>query len=492
MTIDARIRGPLYSSLILTTLLCLGAGILLAVSSLSSLRLLAVLGSGFLFAFGAWMSGNPRLLLLWGLGFSIPFMFAKTIGEVINKGGGEVAFNLDITDIFLGLLSVYILRDLWTGRRSGIRLPLPAFFWAAIMLFGVAAIIVGPYRSVVAFEVFRMLKMLVLFLVLTHELTSPTRLLHWCGALTSGMIVNALVGLAEFHYKRTFGLADLGEAGKDVIDALAATSLEASEIWRVGAFLGHPNVFGEFLAVTLPITMACFMLCRGKLPKLYFLIAFVLGCAALGATYSRSGWFGFVVGFAGLLLAMFGHSGLRRRSLIASVFLILLLFAGLFAVRGQIAERLFESRAEAVEFRQVFNEDAKRMINDAMWWGLGLNTYVLHVPTYARYSYGNWPAPVHQTYYLWWAETGLIGLLLHLAMWAAIFWFGARNFRVRDARMFAINAACFVGMIAFAMDGFVSFSLRITPTLKTYWVVAAMIMAIHYWRLRWERTGVRE
>lgn len=491
MTIGARIREPLFSSLVLIALLGAGAAIVVGVSALSSLRALAAIGGGLLFGVSAWMSGNPRLFLLWGLGFSIPFLFAKTFGEVVNKGGGEVAFNVDVTDAFIALLSLYVVKDLWSGHRPGLRIPLPAFLWALIMLLGVATIIGGPYRSVAAFEVFRMLKVLALFLILTHELTTPSRLLHWCGAMTSGLIVNALVGLAELYYRKTFGLADLGEASSDVIETLAATSLHGSEIWRVGAFLGHPNVFGAFLAVTLPLTMACFLLCQGKLPKLYFLVAFALGCAALVGTFSRSGWLSFAVAFAGFLLASFGHSGLRRRSTFAAAILAVLMIGGLIGARNQIAERIFNSKAEAVEFRQVFNEDAKRMIDDAPWWGLGLNTYVLHVPQYARYSYGSWPAPVHHTYYLWWAETGLVGLLLHLSMWGAIFWFGAHNFRVRDARMFAINAACVVGMIAFAMDGFVSFSLRITQTLKTYWAVAAMIMAIHYWRLRWERPGAR-
>jgi hypothetical protein len=69
-------------------------------------------------------------------------------------------------------------------------------------------------------------------------------------------------------------------------------------------------------------------------------------------------------------------------------------------------------------------------------------------------------------------------------MWAAIVWAGICNLKVKDERLFAVNAACLAGMLAFALDGFASFSLRLTPALKTFWVLAAMMMAIRYWRLR--------
>lgn len=483
----SRIREPIYSLGVLAALTFLVLAAMSFGANLSSNRLLAALVGGALLIAGALLSGNVRLFCLWGLGVSVPFLLAKTFGEVIDKGGGEVALNLDVTDLFLGLLSLYVFHDLWTGRRDGLRIPIPAFVWMAIMGFGVVAIAAGPYRSVALFEVFRMAKMLVLFLVLCHELQTPKRLIHWCGALTSGLIVNAVFGLAEFYYERTFGLADLGEANEDVIKTLAATSLQGSDIWRVGAFLLHPNVFGAFLAVVLPLTMACFLIAGGKVQKIYYLGAFVLGSTALVATYSRSGWLSFAVAFTLFMLFAIGHSGLRRRSATAAVALGILLIGVLIAARGEIAGRIMNSKAEAVSFRQVFNEDAKRMIEEKPMWGFGLNSYVLNLPAFARYQYGSWPPPVHNTYYLWWAETGLIGLSLHLLMWGGIVWAGMRNFRVKDARMYAINAACVVGMIAFALDGLVSFSLRITPTLKTFWVIAAMIMAVHYWRLRHER-----
>jgi O-antigen ligase len=485
VNLSVQTRELSYSILTILLLTLLAAGAIILASSIVSTRLAAVLIGGLACWVGARFSRNPRLFCLWCLGFSIPFLFAKTIGPVINKGGGEVAFNIDVTDIFLVVFCAYLARDLRNGRTA-IRVPKSAYFWIAIMLWGFYAIIAGPYRTTAAHEVVRMVKMLVLFIVLCNELETPRRILHWCAALSTGLLVNAITGLAQFHYHRTFGLADLGEPSADVTETLAAVSLNGVSVWRVGAFLLHPNIFGAFLAALLPLMIACFLIRGKRMQKLYFLAVFVLGVGALLATDSRSGWISFSVAFCCFMMASFAHGRLRQRSALAGIAIFILILGILWVGREQIATRIFDSKAEALSFREMFKGDARRMIADRPLWGSGLNAYVLQLPAYAEYRYGSWPPPVHQIYYLWWAETGLVGLCFHLALWAGIVWIGLRNFRVRDERMFAVNAACVVGMLALALDGFVSFSLRLTPILKIFWSLAAMMMSIRYWRLRAE------
>jgi O-antigen ligase len=331
-----------------------------------------------------------------------------------------------------------------------------------------------------------MVKMLVLFIALCQELNTPRRLVHWCSALTSGLFVNAVVGLIQARYRLTLGLADLGEPSANVTKTLAATSLKGIEVWRPGAFLVHPNIFGIFLAVLIPLTIAGFLLRSGRVMRIWFMISSLLGMAALIATESRSAWISFCAAltlFLGLTLC---HRKLRQRSTAATLAVIVLVIGVIAVEHTVILRRIMDSQAEALEFRGIFNDDARKMIADKPLWGFGLNSYVLNVPLYSKYQYGSWPPPVHNIYYMWWAETGLIGLLVQLSMWGLLIWKSIGNLRVRDETMFAINAACLAGMLAFILDGFVSFSLRITPTLKVFWALSAMIMAIHYWRYRWE------
>jgi hypothetical protein len=61
---------------------------------------------------------------------------------------------------------------------------------------------------------------------------------------------------------------------------------------------------------------------------------------------------------------------------------------------------------------------------------------------------------------------------------------GIRNFCLKNELLFTINAACLGAMLAFIVDSFFSFALRVNATLRVFWVLAGIIMAIHYWHLQ--------
>jgi O-antigen ligase len=184
------------------------------------------------------------------------------------------------------------------------------------------------------------------------------------------------------------------------------------------------------------------------------------------------------------LLAL--HPGLRRRSGVACTYAILALAVVGGAFYGPISTRLFDSKDDATFGREMFIEDATALIDDAPAFGSGLNGYSYNVRDFMKtrpdkYEDG-WIPPVHNIYYLWWAETGYVGLAVFLFMWAWIIWIGIQNLRVQDQIMFVANAASLSGMLAFMVDGYFSFTLRVTPTLKEFWALASLIMAVQYWR----------
>ena len=121
------------------------------------------------------------------------------------------------------------------------------------------------------------------------------------------------------------------------------------------------------------------------------------------------------------------------------------------------------------------------------WLGWGVNSYVHEVVPYLEHpvkAYSGWVPPVHNIYLLWWAETGIVGLAIHLWLWGGLAWVAVQNLRVRDEVMYVANAAALAALVAFAVDGFLSFSLRINQPQRVFWVLGAMIMAVRYWRLR--------
>ncbi len=469
----------------------LASGLVVVLDASGGVKLTAAAVAGALLVIAASASGNPRLFSLWGLMMTIPFDLSKRFGAIIAKMGGENSIRLELSDLFVLALLVYLVRDIASGRLRGLRIPKVSYVWLLIAGMGIGAMAFGTYRMTAFHEVFRMAKVLLLFLVVCNELTTPKRVLHAACGLTMGVLLQAMVGMYQYATRQHLGLDILGETGAGTLDQLAADSVRGQGVFRVGAFLNHPNIFGAFLAALLPIALGVYMLSVGRWFKLLCLLAATFGVAALAASLSRSGWGSFAVAAVTLVVLVLLHGRLRMKALLPAAGAALVLAVVLVAFAGPIASRLFESKPDAVLGRAEYTATAMGVIRAKPLLGWGLNSYVYVAPNYTRFGprataliYKDWLPPVHNIYLLWWAETGLLGLGLHLIMLAMIVTVAAKNLKVRDETLFMVNAACLCGVIALMLDGFLSFTLRINSVLRVFWVLAAIIMSVHYQRLQ--------
>lgn len=456
-----------------------------------STKVLAAVLGGAVVLGGAYFSGNVRLFCLYGLTLTLPFDLSKRFGTVIEKMGGEIAFRVEVSDPFLFALAGFLLLDILRRRAPGLLVPKVTFLWMIIIVMGCLAVIFTEWRLTAAHEVVRMIKVTVLFLVICNELHSAPRILHCATGLTLGMIIQAITGLIQYVTGRRLGLDALGETSARTVKQLANSSVQGEEVFRISAFLVHPNVFGIFLAALIPLAVCLLLIRVGVTKKLIFATGALLGLPALIGTLSRSGWLSFATAFALLLLLTFFHQGLRRRSMLVTAAAIVGLTVVLALYSGPIVRRIFSSHEGAMLGRAEYNSDAWRMIAARPWLGFGLNSYVYEVPPYTRYGarealgiYQGWIPAVHNIYLLWAAETGFIGLAIHLLMWGFIIGVGIGNLRVNEEVLFAINVACLCAMLAFIVDGFFSFSLRINSICRLFWVLSGVIMAIRYWQSR--------
>lgn len=499
MTPAGQLTNPLGPANHVTSALLIGAaGSLLiatsalAVASLDSRKLIAVVAGGLVFALAAALSGNARLLCLWMLMLSIPFNLSKYFGKMIMNGG-EIAYRIEFSDVFLFLLVGFLALDLARGKRPGIRVPKVAIFGVLIVLRGSYEFLAGPWPDSAGHEVVRMIKMGLLFLVIVNEIETPKRLLHCSLALVSGLVVQSCVGLVQYYRGSSLGLEILGETNTRTIEILALTSIQDQKVWRVSALMLHPNLFGAYLAALLPMCLALFLLPLPRKAKIVLAGASALGMSALVATLSRSSWISFAAALSIFIFLTLAHRGIRQRAVVFTGTVLVVFLAILLFFQESITSRLFQSKNDATIGRELFKEDAKRMIAEKPWWGWGINSYTNEVAPFMKVSInafeGKALPPVHHIYYLWWTETGIIGLLIHLALWATIVWAGIQNLHIRDKLMYSVNTACLCGLLAFAIDGFFSFTLRMNGPLKIFWVLSGMIIAIRYWGLRQTRFG---
>jgi O-antigen ligase len=158
---------------------------------------------------------------------------------------------------------------------------------------------------------------------------------------------------------------------------------------------------------------------------------------ALVMTWSRGAWLGLAAAGAVMALAVVVRSG--RGAVLGTVFGLLaayvLLAGGLARVPPAITQRFSDFvpylgvlNVEGMEVtdanfavleRVAHWQAAWRMWTDHPWLGVGIGNYE---PAYARYALPLWPQALghaHNYYLNVAAETGAIGLLAYLVLWAA-------------------------------------------------------------------------
>ncbi|UCC62083.1 MAG: O-antigen ligase family protein [Anaerolineae bacterium] len=183
---------------------------------------------------------------------------------------------------------------------------------------------------------------------------------------------------------------------------------------------------------------------RGLVEFLFYGGALAAMVAAMAMSRSRGAWLGFAVAAVAVIaargcraaaalaaLAVVGGLGLALGSLpsapqaLAQPLTNLLPYVRPFDVRGvEVTDANF-----AVVERMAHWQAGWRMWTEHPWRGVGIGNYE---PVYPAYYIPPWKEPLghaHNTYLNVAAETGLIGLLAYLILWAAAFWQAARAIR---------------------------------------------------------------
>lgn len=450
--------------------------------------------AGLFILAGAYCLGNFRLLCLWGLMLTAPLEL-YTAFKVIPHMGGETGFRIELPDVFLFPLFLFLLRDLQLGRRLRLNVPSAAKWWIALGVTGlIQSAIFARYQIVAVQEAVRMTKSLVLFLVVANELVRPRQFQQVSAALLVGLILNSLVALAEYvNYKLTgslsLGLQALGEAVEKESEFLVKdTMAKGEQVFRPSGLVTHPNLLATYIAMIVPLAVAMLFARVRRVLTLLCWLALLVGFPALFITGSRGGWVCTGVSFLVALSLTFKHAEMRRRNLFLRAALLGLALLGTIAFSGPIVQRLTSSDPGAVSARWEYVDDALRMIQARPIVGHGMNAYTLEVGPYTKWGsqeklekmQGKWIACVHNVYLLIFVEQGIIGLSIYLAMMLSLFLLAIRNLGVKDDVLYAINIAGLAALVAISIDGIVSMAFRLNNSQRVVWIVAGLLAAVHY------------
>lgn len=248
---------------------------------------------------------------------------------------------------------------------------------------------------------------------------------------------------------------------------------------RVYSFFNNPNVLGEFLVMTIPVTLAVIW---GKIKeehKVIFGMIFITMAACMIFTWSRGAWLGMVLACAIFFLIM------DRRWVLVGILGILILPLVLVATDNTaILDRLLSignTADTSTAYRVSIWQASLHIIRD--FWvsgiGIGSDAYKMIYPLYAL-SGADFALHSHNLYLQIWVEMGVIGIVSLCSMILAFIrqTFSAKITLYRKTDSAAkIVIALGAGVLGFLFQGLTDYVWYNYKILMIFWVMIALAIS---------------
>jgi len=342
-------------------------------------------------------------------------IFAVAIFLTPFQGGLWVeGLHLDIlmSNILMLGLGVFVF---FTGRdrNPGQKLYLPIFIpYLGMLICGIISSLGARNVIMARSGVYMILERYLVFFCVYNIIRKPEDLKFIIYPFTLSVLFESLLGVIQFRIPSfTIGVID------------AAHSFQ---VWRAHGTLFHPNAFGMYLMLVLPVIFQFLLLAyrAGKKKRLYlYSTTFILGFGGLFASQSRGAWAGFGLGMIIVFLLNFSGNKGKMRNTIRKSIIPLALIAVLFSLKYGST---FVNRIDSNEFnkdyegRVYLENQAKELIKEYPVFGVGWGNYLEYIDVEF----------VHNLYLLILAELGYTGLFFFLTImfiWAQHLYRGRKS-----------------------------------------------------------------
>lgn len=309
-------------------------------------------------------------------------------------------------------------------------------------------------------------------------------LFHLTGFCFAVLMVSSVQQIRQVQHAAAIGLAGLfvscvygciqGIRGVAVVVSQQDIYLNAGMPGRVYSFFDNPNNFAEIIVMILPLGLALLLNARTRPGRVVCLVCLGVGLAAIGYTYSRSGWLG-------LALAVFVFLALLDRrmiplAMVAAVLAIPLLprtILNRFLTIGDL-------RDTSTRYRFTIYEASGTLLQDYWFQGVGLGSDVMSqaFQSYPPMFDGNHPVHTHNNYLQMVAELGLAGGLVYLSLVLAQVRGGIRSFyTTTDPRLRSLLAASVGGFCGILLIGIAEYTWFYPRNMFLFWFLFGIIGA---------------
>ena len=301
----------------------------------------------------------------------------------------------------------------------------------------------------------------VLFYFVAFQTLSTRK--KWYGALISFLCVAALVALYGV-YQNFAGVSSTASW----VDKTMFTNIKT----RVYSTFDNPNVLGEFLVMTIPVSLAVIWKSKTDGQKCLYSLVFLLLAACMIFTWSRGAWLGIL-----LAAALFLMISDKRWALFAVAGVLLL--PVLLGSGSAIADRILSignTKDTSTAYRVSIWRASIHMIQDFWLSGIGPGSeaFSMIYPKYALAG-ANFALHSHNLFLQILVEAGIAGITAFLAMLLAFFrqCFSLPVYKNRKTVSGALCIALACGVLGFLFQGLTDNVWYNYKMVLIFWIMLA-------------------
>jgi hypothetical protein len=369
--------------------------------------------------------------------------------------GPDRGFEVTLTDLIAVAINIVLLLK-FSGKLKW--LPKSSGLLALLFLVGVVSLWNADVPLYAGFTLFKLLRMYNLFWCIVNVLEVGVRLeTVWRGYIVVGILMTWL----------------------------AIKQRYLNGMYRIVGPFDAPNSVPLYINVHLPLLLSWALADkRLTLRQAILTVSCVFGMLfSVIATASRAGIF---LSVFSLVLVCFITTVRTpsRRSVVASMVILVLLVAGGLKSAGSIANRLRNAPASSEEARIEFNRAAHAMLHDHPL-GVGLNNFSWELTYHAEYrrflevTANEREAGVcHHIYNLTAAELGWPGLALYVAVMLTFLWTAIRASLLGKDLTSQLLLGLLLGALSLHLQGFLEWAFRVTPVMQNFTICSGLIVGL--------------
>lgn len=432
--------------------------------------LVAILSAGMVFV------SRLENFIVCGTFFNIPFasfgkwMFVQNV-VTVAKG---ITFGLAELLLFFGYLQWFC--QIFVARVRALP-PLGVLdaLFAVIFVSQCLSLLGAPNRELAFFDIVYNLKFFLIYFYVAHKV--ERRHLKWVVVLLlMGLLVESPIAL----YERISGNVGIGRTKGDFAAGQFGDQYEVPGLEQIRAegTTKDSHTLGEYFAMLLPLALVFLVI--GRIRPLWRVLLgglLVAGLGGLVVTFSRAGWFSFILAATVVMGVVF--FSWKRGAAVSVVFFAAL---GLSIAYPKVYEyafnRVIESPREIMQARYDLNWTAIDIWSTNWLFGYGPGNYMEALEDPRINVIGADWLPVHNAFLYIASESGVFAAVAFFAMIGIAM---KRCWRLRsdpDVLVRGLAVAIFAGLFAYVLDGLTNPTFREAEPYSLLWTYLGLSVAL--------------